>query len=76
MMCCTVTNLIHKIKIQTKNNGDVDVEHNNKQEEQCKQEEMNKIDSLTLERCKPLFNSGATVNTDNYYMPATCAIRL
>jgi hypothetical protein len=36
MMCCTVTNLIHKIKIQTKNNGDVDVEHNNKQEEQCK----------------------------------------
>jgi hypothetical protein len=38
------------------------------------EEEMNKIDSLTLELCKQLFNSSATVNMDNYYKSTTCAI--
>jgi hypothetical protein len=38
--------------------------------------DLNKIDSLTLEICHPLFNTGAVVNMDNYYMAATCAIQL
>jgi hypothetical protein len=62
---------VHKIKIHTRNNSDGETEHNNKQEDQLEEEEMNKIDSLTLEIRKPLFNTGAMVNMDNYYMSAT-----
>ncbi len=38
--------------------------------------EINKTDQLTLSMCKELFNSGATVNRDNYYMSTICAAHL
>jgi hypothetical protein len=71
-MCCAATNLVHRIKIHTQNNYDKYLTMDDVQDEQ----EMNKIDTLTLEMCQPLFNTGATVNMDNYYMSATCAMRL
>jgi hypothetical protein len=37
---------------------------------------LNKMDLLTLEVCRPLFNTVAVINMDNYYMAATCAIQL
>lgn len=72
MMCCAATNLVHRIKIHTQNNYDKYLTMDDVQDRQ----EMNKIDTLTLEMCQPLFNTGATVNMDNYYMSATCAMRL
>ncbi len=39
-------------------------------------EEVSKIDALTLQMCNGLFQSGCAINMDNYYMSNTCAIRL
>jgi len=71
MMCWANTNLTHKIKIHTRDNSDKD----NVIEEECN-EEVTKIDALTLEMCKPLFGTGCVVNMDNYYMRTTCAMKL
>jgi len=72
MMCCANTNLTHKIKIHiTRDNSDKD----NVTEEECN-EELTKIDTLTLEMCKPLFGTGCVVTMDNYYMSTTCAMKL
>jgi hypothetical protein len=35
-----------------------------------------KIDYITLQVSKPLFNTGATVTMDNHYMSKTCAMKL
>ncbi len=37
---------------------------------------MTKLDKLTSYMCKVLYNSGSTVNMDNYYMSTTCALHL
>ncbi len=49
MLCCAVTNLVHKIKIHTWNNSDRD--NLNDETAEALDEEVNKIDSLTLEMC-------------------------
>jgi hypothetical protein len=44
--------------------------------EEAMDQQISKLDSLTLSMCSGLFNSGCTVNMDNYYMSTTCALRL
>lgn len=73
VLCCALTNLVHKIKIHTRDNSDRDVIDEPVEAEEM---EMNKIDTLTLEMCRPLYNTWSTVNMDNYYMSATCAVHL
>ena len=46
------------------------------EEETSYDEFINKLDNLTLELCRPFFQSGTTINMDNYYMSTTCAIKL
>jgi hypothetical protein len=69
MICCASTKLTFRIKVHTKGNCDVEADDNH-------DASLNKLDKLTLQLCKPLFNSGCTVNMDNYYMSTTCAIKL
>ena len=69
MLCCAQTNLTLKMKIHTKDNSDLD---SNEQFDEL----MNKLDNATVQICKPLFNSGVTINMDNYYMSTTCAMKL
>jgi len=69
MICCAKTNLTLRMKIHTRDNSDVDVDDNFN-------EFMNKLDNQTVQLCKPFFNSGCTVNMDNYYMSTTCAMKL
>jgi hypothetical protein len=57
------------MKIHTRDNSDVDVDDNFN-------EFMNKLDNQTVQLCKPFFNSGCTVNMDNYFMSTTCAMKL
>ena len=71
MMCCATTNLTHKIKIHTRDNCDRELIDEKEQDE-----EVTKIDALTLEMCRPLFTTGSVVNMDNYYMSTTCAMKL
>jgi hypothetical protein len=73
VLCCAVTNLVHKLKIHTQCNSYKDEAPENNV---ALDDDLNKIVSLTLEMCHPLFNTGAVVNMDNYYMAATYAIRL
>jgi hypothetical protein len=75
-MCCATSNLTHKIKINIRNNCDVDFKDEDELEE-----EVTKIDALNLEMCRlemcrPLFTTGAVVNMDNYYMRTSCAMKL
>jgi len=72
MLCCAITNLVHKIKIHTRNNSDADEVDSDENAES----EINKIDTLTLEMCRPIYGTWSTVNMDNYYMLATCAMHL
>jgi hypothetical protein len=77
MLCCVVTNLVHKLKIHTRSNYDKDVgETDTPENNAAVDDDLNKHDSLTLEMCCPLFNTGAAVSKDNYHMAATCAIQL
>ncbi len=69
MLCCAKTNLTLRMKIHTKDNSDVDGDENF-------DEMMNKLDNATVQICRPLFQSGTTVNMDNYYMSTTCAMKL
>jgi hypothetical protein len=72
-MCCVKTNLTHRIKIHTHDNSDnysSEVIANNDEEE------ISKIDQLTLEMSRHLFNTGSVINMDNYYMSTTCALKL
>jgi hypothetical protein len=69
MICCAYTKLTFSIKVHTKDNSDLE-------QEDSHDESLNKLDNLTLQLCKPFFNSGCTVNMDNYYMSTTCAIKL
>jgi hypothetical protein len=69
MICCAKTNLTLRMKIHTRDNSDVDVDDNFN-------EFMNKLDNQTVQLCKPFFNSGCTVNMDNYFMSTTCAMKL
>jgi hypothetical protein len=71
MMCCATRNLTHKIKIHARVNCDVDLKNEDELEEEVK-----KIDALTLEMCRPLFTTGAVINMENYYMSTTCAMKL
>ncbi len=70
MMCCA-SNLTHKIKIHTRDSCDKEMI-----DEKIEDEEVTKIDALTLEMCRPLFTTGSVVNMDNYYMSTTCAMKL
>jgi hypothetical protein len=72
MLCCAVTILVHKIKIHTRYNSDADEVDSDENVES----EMNEIDTLTLELYRPLYDTWSTVNMDNYYMSATCAMHL
>ncbi len=69
MLCCAQTNLTLKMKIHTKDDSDLDAND-------TFDDMMNKLDNATLQICKPLYNSGITVNMDNYYMSTTCAMKL
>jgi hypothetical protein len=69
MICCAKSNLTLRMKIHTRDNSDMDSEDNFN-------EFLNKLDNQTIQLCKPLFNSGCTVNMDNYYMSTTCAMKL
>jgi len=69
MICCAYTKLTFRIKLHTKDNSDLE-------QEDSHDESLNKLDNLTLQLCKPFFNSGCTVNMDNNYMSTTCAIKL
>ena len=71
MMCCAVTYLTHNIKIHTRRAEEEEI---NDQEQLGV--EVSKIDSITLDMCKPLFNTGATVNMDNYYTSVKSALKL
>jgi hypothetical protein len=70
MVCCAESNLMFCMKINTKDNADVD----NTEEEY--DEVINKLDNLTLQLCTPFYNSGCTINMDNYYLSTTCAMKL
>jgi Transposase IS4 len=67
MLCCAVTNLVHKLKVHSRDKSDFEEESDDM---------VSKIDNLTLQICKGLYNTGSTINIDNYYMSTTCAIRL
>jgi hypothetical protein len=69
MVCCAESNLTLRIKIHTKDNADTDSSENY-------DEYINKLDNLTLQLCRPFFQSGTTINMDNYYMSTTCAMKL
>jgi hypothetical protein len=69
MICCAKTNLTIRMKIHTKDNADLEVEDEH-------HEFMNKLNNQTLQLCKPFYNSGCTVNMNNYYMSTTCAMKL
>jgi hypothetical protein len=69
-------NLTHKIIIHTRDNSYRDKWQQTAEEEQALEEQVSKIDALTLNMCNGLYNSGCTVNMDNYYMSTICAIRL
>ncbi len=69
MICCAKTNLTIRMKIHTKDNADLELEDG-------QHEFMNKLDNQMLQLCKPFYNSGCTVNMDNYYMSTTCAMKL
>jgi hypothetical protein len=71
MLCCALTNIVHKIIIHT-NDGSEETEGQVEDEE----EQYTKTDKLTLDMCWPLYGSGATVNMNNYYMSTTTAIKL
>jgi hypothetical protein len=68
MLCCAVTNLTFKLHIHMKEHLD----GNNINEAN----QLTKLDHLTSDMCKMLYNSGGTVNMDNYYMSTTCAKHL
>jgi hypothetical protein len=76
MLCCAETNLMHKIKIHTRDDSEKDYKEGNDMDAKEEDEEVSKIDALTLQMCNGFFQPGCTVNTDNYYMSNTCAIRL
>ncbi len=69
MRCCAQSNLTLKMEIHTKDDSDLDAND-------TFDEMTNKLDNATLQICKPLYNSGITVNMDNYYMSTTCAMKL
>jgi hypothetical protein len=69
MVCCAESNLTLRFKIHTKDNAD-------REEERNYDDFINKLDNLMLELCRPFFQSGTTINMDNYYMSTTCAIKL
>ncbi len=74
MLCCAYTNLTLKIRIHTKDGAD-----GNGPSESAEDEDdwmVNKIDKLTMEMHEMLYNSGSTVNMDNYYMSTICAMHL
>ena len=75
MLCCAVTNLTLKIRIHTKDGSDGNSPAENMEHEEDDRM-VNKIDKLTLEMCENLYNSGVTVNMDNYYMSTICAMHL
>jgi len=72
MLCCTITNLVQKIKVHTHSNCDTEI----LESEDMVEQKMNKSDTLTVEMCWPLYHTWATVNMDNYYMSETCAMHL
>ncbi len=41
-----------------------------------KKNQLTKLDNLISDMCKVLYNSGSTVNMDNYYMSTTCTLHL
>jgi hypothetical protein len=69
MLCCAFTKLTSWIKVHTKDNSDLDGSETHN-------EYLNKQDNQTLQLCSPLFNSGCTVNMDNYFMSMTVAMKL
>jgi hypothetical protein len=70
MLCCAITNLVYKICIHTKDGCDNDV---NPAEEDVV---VNQTDKLTLDMCKIVRGTGATINMDNYYMSPMRAVNL
>jgi hypothetical protein len=69
MLCCAVTNLTLKLRIHTK-------QHSEQNDYGNEKTQLTKLDNLTSDMCKVLYNSGSTVNMDNYYMSTTCALHL
>ena len=68
MLCSVVTNLMLKLQIHMKEHLD----GNNTNEAN----QLTNLDHLTSDMCKMLYNSGFTVNMDNYYISKTCAMHL
>jgi hypothetical protein len=56
VLCCAITNLVYKIRIHTKDGCDNDV---NPAEEDVM---VNRTDKLTLDMCKIVRRTGATIN--------------
>ncbi len=69
MVCCAESNLTLQIKIHAK--GDIDEGFSVPTDDQ-----IGKLDNLTVQLCRPFFGSGCTINMDNHYMSPSCAIRL
>ncbi len=59
MLCCTMTNLVFKVKIHTKVEGD---QHEGEDNDYNM---LSKTDQLTLAMCADLEGTGATVNMGN-----------
>jgi hypothetical protein len=68
MVCHAQSNLTLRIKIHTKDDADTDPSENY-------DDYINTLDNLTLQLC-PFFQSGTTINIDNYYMSTTYAMKL
>jgi hypothetical protein len=68
MLCCASTNITHKIKIHIRDNSDREELIEESVDEQALDQQVSKIDSLTFSMCRGLFNSGCTINMDNYCM--------
>jgi hypothetical protein len=71
LLCHAVTNLTLQICIHAKDGADDDAGIILNEVA-----EISKTDQLTLSMCDLLFNSGASVNMDNYNMPTICAAHL
>ena len=71
MLCCALTILVNKIQIHTKDESEKYEETSDNNEAQY-----NKTVKLTIDMCKLLYGTEATVNMDNYYMPTATAIKL
>ena len=66
MLCCAITNLVFKIKIHTRGEGD-----NQDEEAKIHDDTLTKTDKLTIKMCEDKVGPGETVNMETI----TCSLQ-